>query len=88
MTLKKLTGGLTITRILSIVSFMMGIINIYVHLEVRVAEINVNLVYIKQDLQMYKSENRKDFETLHGDISSGNKEILRNVNEILIYLLC
>jgi hypothetical protein len=86
MTPKKLLGGLTITQFLSIVSFVMGIITIYIHLEVRVAEINVDLVNLKQDLRMHKSENRKDFETLHYDISSGNKEILRNVNEIQIYL--
>ena len=83
---QKLLGGLTITQFISIVSFVMGIITIYIHLEVRVAEINVDLFNLKQDLRMHKVENRKDFETLHYDISSGNKEILRNVNEIQIYL--
>ena len=85
-TLKKLAGGLSITQFISVITFVMGIITIYIHLEVRVAEINVDLVNLKQDLRNHKAENRTDFETLHYDISSGNKEILRNVNEIQIYL--
>jgi hypothetical protein len=84
--IKKLPGGLTLTQFISLVTFVMGIITIYIHLEVRVAEINVDLANLKQDLRMHKSENQKDFETLHYDISFGNKEILRNVNEIQIYL--
>jgi hypothetical protein len=84
--IQKLPGGLTLTQFISVVTFVMGIITIYIHLEVRVAEINVDLANLKQDMRMHKSENQKDFETLHYDISSGNKEILRNVNEIQIYL--
>jgi hypothetical protein len=86
MNTHKFFGGLTIPQLISLSSFILGIITIYIHLEVRVAEINVDLINIKQDLSMHKAENRKDFETLHDDISSGNKEILRNINEIQVYL--
>lgn len=87
MNARRFFGGLTIPQLVSLATFILGIITIYIHLEVRIAEINVDLVNLKQDFRVHKADNRKDFEILHNDLNSGTKEILRNINEIQIYLL-
>jgi len=62
----------------------------YFHLgfiwEIRLAEINVELSNLKQDLVFHKADNRKDLETLRSDLKSDTKEILRKIDEIEIYL--
>lgn len=52
----------------------------------RLAEINVELFNMKQDLVLHKTDNRKDLEILRSDLKVDTKEILRKIDEIQIYL--
>ena len=65
---------------------MVVIISIWVHIEIRLAEINVELFNMKQDLVLHKTDNRKDLEILRSDLKVDTKEILRKIDEIQIYL--
>jgi hypothetical protein len=78
--------GIPLAQVMSFVSFLIGIITIWIHLEVRIAEIDVEIVNLKQDMNAHKADNRKDFETLHNDMNSGMREISGKIDEIQIYL--
>jgi hypothetical protein len=79
-------AGLNISQLVSIGGFIMGIVTVWIHLEIRIAEINVDLTNLKQEMIMHKTDNRKDQETLRNDINANTREILRKVDEIEIYL--
>ncbi len=78
--------GIPFTHAISLLSFMVVIISIWVHIEIRLAEINVELFNMKQDLVLHKTDNRKDLEILRSDLKVDTKEILRKIDEIQIYL--
>ena len=71
---------------ISLLTFLIAIVSIWVHIEIRLAEINVELFNMKQDLILHKSDNRKDLESLRIDLKGDTKEILRKIDEIQIYL--
>ncbi|MEI7663599.1 MAG: hypothetical protein WCK34_15430 [Bacteroidota bacterium] len=79
-------AGLSLSQLVGVAGFIIGCVTIWIHLEVRIAEINVDLTNLKQDILTHKSDNRRDFETLRSDISKSSEEILRKVDEIQIYL--
>jgi len=55
-------------------------------MEIRLAELNVELSNLKQDLSFHKSANSRDLENLRTDIKSDTREILKKIDEIQIYL--
>jgi hypothetical protein len=86
MNSKQTLFGLPLPQAIGLFSFLTVIISIWIHLEISLAELNVEIANLKQDLLIHKSENRKDLETLQTDINTDTKEILRKIDEIQIYL--
>ena len=86
MTTKPEFFGIPLPHLISLFSFAAGVISIWIHLEIRIAGINVDLANLKQELVFHKAENRKDFEMLHNNMNTDTKEILRKIDEIQIYL--
>jgi len=78
--------GMPMPQAISLLTFLVAIVSIWVHIEIRLAEINVELFNMKQDLILHKSDNRKDLELLRTDLKGDTKEILRKIDEIQIYL--
>lgn len=79
-------SGLNISQLISIAGFILGIVTIWIHLEIRIAEINVDLTNLKQDFLTHKTDNRKDLDILRTENNKNTREILRKVDEIQIYL--
>ena len=79
-------AGLSLSQIISLAGFILGFFTIWIHLEIRIAEINVDLSNLKQDMIIHKTDNRKDLEILRNENNNNIREILRKVDEILIYL--
>jgi len=46
---------------ISLLTFLVAIVSIWVHIEIRLAEINVELFNMKQDLILHKSDNPDQF---------------------------
>lgn len=86
MNAKHTLFGLPLPHALSLASFFAGIVSIWIHLEIRIAEINVELANIKQQIAAHESDNRKDFESMNTGFSATTREILQKVDEIQIYL--
>ena len=78
--------GLTLSQIVTIAGFIIGFVTIWIHLEIRIAEVNVEITNLKQDMILHKSDNRKDLEMLRSDNAGNTQEIIRRVDEIQIYL--
>ena len=78
--------GLTLTQAVSLVTLVTAVIGIWVHLEIGLAEVNVEIVDLKQDLVIHKTDNQQDFENLQTYIHKETREILRKIDEIQIYL--
>ncbi len=78
--------GLPLAHFMSISTISAGIVSIWIHMEIRIAEINVDIVNMKQDMIWHKAGNRKDFENFRSDLRTDTKEIIRKVDEIQIYL--
>ena len=78
--------GLPLPQAISLLTFLVAIISVWVHMEIRLAEINVELTNLKQDLIFHKSDNSREIETLRSDIKSDTREILKKIDEIQIYL--
>ncbi|MDP1620911.1 MAG: hypothetical protein Q8M08_01095 [Bacteroidales bacterium] len=74
------------SQTVTVAGFIMGFVTIWIHLEICIAEINVDLTNLKQDVIMHKTDNRKDMELLRNDNNDNTLEILRKVDEIQIYL--
>jgi hypothetical protein len=79
-------NAIGITRLASFTGIIMGFVTIWVHLEIAIAEINVDLANLKKEMMMHKAENRSDLETLRNENDGNTREILRKVDEIQIYL--
>jgi len=78
--------GIPVPQAISLFTFLVAIISIWIHMEIRLAEINIEIVNMKQDLQAHKIENRNDFGIIRTDIKSDTREILKKIDEIQIYL--
>ena len=78
--------GLPLMQAIGFLSFIVTIASVWVHMEIRIAEINVQITGLKEDLQFHKTDNRKDFEVLQGNARSDTREILSRIDEIQIYL--
>ena len=74
------------SQIVSIAGFIIGFITIWIHLEICIAQINVDLSNLKQDVIIHKTDNRKDMEILRNENNNNTKMILDKVDEIQIYL--
>ena len=79
-------AGLNLSQIISLAGFITGLVTIWIHLEICIAEINVDLTNLKQEMIIHKTDNRKDVEILRNDNNNNTREILRKVDEIQIYL--
>ena len=86
MSTRNIMADLSISQIVSIAGFFLSLVTIWLHLEICIAEINVDLSNLKQDLLIHKTDNRKDLELLRTDISNNTRMILEKVDEIQIYL--
>ena len=86
MTPRSSFTGMNIYQFGSIAGFILGIVTIWIHLEIRIAEINVDLTNLKQEMMNHKTDNRKDLDILRTENNKNTREILRKVDEIQIYL--
>ena len=78
--------GLSLPQFMSLSSLIAGVVSIWIHLEIRIAEINVDITNLKQEMIFHKSDNQREFENFRNDLSSDMREIIRKVDEIQIYL--
>ena len=78
--------GIPIAQAISLFTFLIAIVSIWVHMEIRIAEINVEIANMKQDLLLHKADNQYDIDLIRSDIKSDTKEILKKIDEIQIYL--
>jgi hypothetical protein len=78
--------GLPLPQAISLFTFLVAIISIWVHMEIRLAEINIEIENLKQDLSTHKTDNRKDLDAFRSEIRSDTREIIRKIDEIQIYL--
>ncbi|MCX6266085.1 MAG: hypothetical protein NTW16_01825 [Bacteroidetes bacterium] len=78
--------GLTLAQFLSLFTLITGIVSIWIHLEIRIAEVNADITNLKQEMIWHKTENRRDFEIFRNDQRADTREIIRKVEEIQIYL--
>jgi len=78
--------GMPLAQAISLLTFLIAIVSIWVHMEIRIAEINVELTNLKQDLLLHKEDNRKDLDLIRSDIKTDTKEIIKKIDEIQIYL--
>jgi hypothetical protein len=86
MTPRATMAGLNMSQWISFAGFVIGCVTIWIHLEISIAQVNVDLANLKQDMLLHKSDNRKDLELLQNSFNTDTKEILRKVDEIQIYL--
>ena len=86
MTAKHTLFGIPVPQAVGLCSFVIAIVSIWVQMEIRLAELNVEIVNMKQDMMVHKTENRRDMETQRTDINTDMKEIIRKIDEIQIYL--
>ena len=78
--------GLPLPQAIGLFSFMIAIVSIWVQMEIRLAELNVEITNLKQDMMIHKSDNRRDMDSQRSDINTDMKEIIRKIDEIQIYL--
>ena len=78
--------GLSLSQAIGLFSFLITIVSVWVNMEIRIAEINIEIDGLKEDLQSHKTENRKDLEILRNSTGADTREILRKIDEIQIYL--
>jgi len=78
--------GMPIAQAISLFTFLVAIVSIWIHMEIRIAEINVELTNMKQDLLLHKADNQNDIDLIRSDIKTDTKEILKKIDEIQIYL--
>jgi hypothetical protein len=86
MNARPAAADMTMSQTISLAGFIIGLVTIWIHLEICIAEINVDLANLKQDMLLHKTDNRKDLELLRKDNTGNTREILRKVDEIQIYL--
>ena len=85
MTIKSRIFGLPLPHAISLFTFILAFLSIWVHMEIRLAELNVEITNLKQDLLLHKTDNTRNFEIIRSDIKSDTKEILKRIDEIQIY---
>jgi len=78
--------GIPVIQAISVATFIMGIISVWVHLEIQIAAINVEIINLKKNADAHSAENRKEIDALKIDIKSDTREILKQINEIQVYL--
>jgi len=86
MTLKSTIFGLPLLQAISLFTFLLALISIWIHMEIRLAELNVEITNLKQDLLLHKTDNTRNFDIIRSEIKSDTKEILKRIDEIQIYL--
>jgi len=86
MTMKSNILGMPLSQAISLFTFLLAIISIWVHMEIRLAELNVEITNLKQDLLLHKTDNTRNFDIIRSDIKADTKEILKRIDEIQIYL--
>ena len=86
MTTRSTLFGLSRSQSVSIISFLLALASVWTHMEIRIAEINVDLVNLKQNLVQHKTDNRNDFDILRNAMNDDTKEIIHKIDEIQIYL--
>jgi hypothetical protein len=86
MTAKHTLFGIPVPQAVGLFSFVIAIVSIWVQMEIRLAELNVEITNMKQDMMVHKTENRRDMETQRTDMNTDMKEIIRKIDEIQIYL--
>ena len=86
MSTKHTILGMPIAQAISLFTFLIAIVSIWVHMEIRIAEINVEIANMKQNLLLHKADNQNDIDLIRSDIKSDTKEILKRIDEIQIYL--
>jgi len=78
--------GLPILQAISLSTFIMGVISVWIHLEIQIAAINVEIINLKKNVEAHCAENRKELDALKIDIKSDTREILKKIDEINLYL--
>ena len=78
--------GFPILQAISLATFIAGIISVWVHLEIQIAAINVEIINLKKNVEQHIADNRNEIDALKIDIKSDTREILKQVNEIQVYL--
>ncbi len=78
--------GMNLPHAISLITLFLALASIWLHMEIRIAEINIDLVNIKQNLARHTTDNRNDFDILRNDINSDTKVIIHKIDEIQIYL--
>ncbi len=86
MTMKSNILGMPLAQAISLFTFLLAIVSIWVHMEIRLAELNVEITNLKQDLLLHKTDNTRNFDLIRTDIKADTKEILKRIDEIQIYL--
>jgi len=56
MTIKSTILGLSLPRVISLLTFLLAIISIWVLMEIRLAELNVEITNLKKNLFLYKAD--------------------------------
>ena len=82
MTSRSSIFGIPLSQVVSSGTFIVCVVSIWIHLEVRIAEVNIEIENLKQDINVHKTDNRRDYELLHNDMH----EISGKIDEIQIYL--
>ncbi|MCK9422208.1 MAG: hypothetical protein M0Q38_06390 [Bacteroidales bacterium] len=83
---KRTLFGLPFPQAIGLFTLLVILVSIWVHMEIRLAELNVEIVNLKQDMMTHKADNRRDVEILRSDLNTDMKEIIRKIDEIQIYL--
>ena len=78
--------GIPAVQVITLATFIMGVISVWIHLEIQIAAINVEIIYLKKNVEAHCSENRKELDALKVDIKSDTREILKKIDEINLYL--
>ena len=78
--------GMNLPQSISLITLFLALASTWLHMEIRIAEINVDLINLKQNVAQHMTDNRNDFDLLRTDINSDTKEIIHKIDEIQIYL--
>jgi len=86
MNSKRTLFGLPFPQAIALFSFLVVLVSIWVHMEIRLAELNIEIINLKQDILIHKTDNRRDMEILRSELNTDMKEIIRKIDDIQIYL--
>ena len=74
--------GIPLGQAIALLGLLAGVASVWVHLEIRLAELNIEIVNLKQELTTHKGDNRRDFELLHSEIAGNTREIVQKIDGI------